>query len=140
MSLLDTFTILVCTLMTGVEAAVSLFVNPAIWKLDDRAQAAELAHVLGRVMPFWYATGLILLALQAFLHRHTSAVPLLLSAAVLWLFIIVGTILLLVPLNNRVAEGTLEWRTPHHRWDTLHRWRVALLIAALICLLLGLHV
>ena len=140
MLLLDTFTILACTLMTGVEAAVSLFINPAIWKLNDRAQAAELARSLGRVMPFWYAAGLILLAIETFLRRHTTALAPLLSAALLWLFTIVATILLLVPLNNRVAASSPEWLKLHHRWDTLHRWRVALLSAALICLLRGLHV
>ncbi len=59
MLLSDVLTILGCTLMTGVQAAVSLFINPAIWKLDHRSQAVELARSPGRVTPFSYAAGLL---------------------------------------------------------------------------------
>jgi len=38
MHTLDLFTILSLGFLTGNELAVSLFVNPAIWKLDEQAQ------------------------------------------------------------------------------------------------------
>ena len=135
MHLLDIPTILLCTLLTGNELAVSLFLNPAIWKFDDRPIAAELARLLGTVMPFWYALCLLLLGSEAWLHRHTPAQPYLLASAILWALTIVATILFLVPRNNRVAAAGPDWLRIHHQWDTLHRWRIAALLAALIALL-----
>jgi hypothetical protein len=55
MLFLDIFTILCTGLMVGSELAVSLFVNPVIWKLEDRSQAKALslfAGTLGKAMPF----------------------------------------------------------------------------------------
>ncbi len=136
--LLDIFTILSIGLMTGNEFAVSVFVNPAIWKLDDRAQASLLARSLGRAMPFWYALNAILLGVEAWLRSHTPVHLLLLIAALLWVAIIVFTILLLVPINNRLgADSEPDWHSAHKKWDTLHRIRIVALTAAVICFLYG---
>jgi hypothetical protein len=57
MPMLDLITVLCVGLMTGNELAVSLFVNPAIWKLEEAPQARALsllAQSLGKTMPFWY--------------------------------------------------------------------------------------
>ncbi len=62
MLFLDVLTILCTGLMIGNELAVSLFVNPVIWQLEEGSQAKALslfAGILGKVMPFWYALCLL---------------------------------------------------------------------------------
>jgi uncharacterized membrane protein len=145
MDILDIITIVCIGLMIGNEAAVSLFVNPALWKLDDAPQAhaiSLLARSLGKAMPFWYVLCLLLLLAETFLRRHEPALPPLLAAVMLWIAVILFTILLLVPMNNRVAAlqpNALPtgWHQVHKRWDTFHRWRILVLIIAFVCLLCG---
>jgi hypothetical protein len=83
MLFLDVLTILCAGLMIGNELAVSLFVNPVIWKLEDRSQAKALslfAGTLGKVMPLWYALCLVLMVVEAYLRRHQPGLTLLLMA------------------------------------------------------------
>jgi hypothetical protein len=144
MHLLDVVTILCAGLMVGNELAVSLFVNPVIWKLEDRWQARALslfAGTLGKVTPFWYALCLALMMVETYLRRQQPSLTLLLIAVAIWIVIIVYTVTTLVPINNRIAglaaalpEG---WREEHKRWDTRHRWRILSLIIAMVCLILG---
>jgi uncharacterized membrane protein len=139
---LDVLAILCVGLMTGSDLAVSVFVNPAIWKLDDRAQASELARSLGKVMPFWYAVGLLLLGVEACLRREEPGGRVLLVGGLLWFATIPYSLIALVPINRRLATnvpGASGWRAQHKRWDMLHRWRIGLLLGAMICLLLGLR-
>ena len=145
MHLLDVMTILCAGLMIGNELAVSLFVNPVIWKLDDRPQAKALsllAHSLGKAMPVWYALCLVLMIVEAYLRRQTPALTLLLVAVAIWIAIIIYTVTTLVPINNRI-EGLAAvalpegWQQEHKKWDTLHRWRILFLIAAMVCLIYG---
>jgi len=59
---------------------------------------------------------------------------LLLAAVILWVAIIVYTISLLVPINNRVAHlqaALLKDAEAHKKWDMLHRLRILLLVVAL---------
>ena len=140
MHLLDISTILLTTLMGGNELAVSLFINPALWKLDDRPMIREFAASLGKFMPFWYAGCLLLLLAEVSTHWHQPARPLLIASACIWLFTIAFTIAVLVPINNRLAAGTSpNPRAEHKLWDTLHRARIALLLAAILCLLVALN-
>jgi uncharacterized membrane protein len=144
MLFLDILTILCAGLMIGNELAVSLFVNPVIWKLEDRSQAKALslfAGTLGKVMPFWYALCLVLMVVEAYLRRHQPALTLLLAAVAIWIAIIVYTVTTLVPINNRIARlaGALPegWREEHKRWDAYHRWRILSLMIAMVCLVWG---
>jgi uncharacterized membrane protein len=144
MLFLDVLTILCTGLMIGNELAVSLFVNPVVWQLDDRSQARALslfAGILGKVMPFWYALCLLLMIAETYLRRHQPGMTLLLIAVVIWMAIIVYTVSTLVPINNRIArlaDGLPEgWRQEHKRWDTYHRWRILLLVIAMVCLVWG---
>jgi uncharacterized membrane protein len=142
MHVFDVIAILCAGLMVGNELAVSLFVNPAIWKLDDRAMASLLAASLGKAMPFWYAVSLVLIGAEAYLRRGGAGEMLLLVAAGVWLATIVYTLAMLVPINNRVAadgpgSSGSGWRTDHRRWDTLHRWRIVLLTVATGCMIGG---
>jgi len=133
-------------LMIGTEFAVSAFVNPILKKLGDsaRADATRLfARKLGTVMPYWYCLNLLLLIAETVtLRRHPADVAFLIAASVLWVAVIVFTLLLLVPINNRIvnmdsASFTDPLRREHARWDMLHRWRVLVLSVAMICMLVG---
>jgi uncharacterized membrane protein len=142
MQFFDVITILCTALMTGNELAVSLFVHPALRHLDEDARARALsllARSLGKGMPPWYAMCLALIAAEAFLRRHDPAVVLLLVALTIWLVVILFTVIVLVPINNRIAALDpsalpINWLKDHHRWNMLHRLRVASLIAATACL------
>jgi uncharacterized membrane protein len=143
MRILDIIAILTLGLMIGVEFAVSAFINPTVRKLDDKPQARILslfAAQLGFVMPFWYALGLLLLIAETVLRRHTAAFTPLAAAAGLWTFVILFTLAVLVPINNRIAKLQptalpADWQQAHRRWDNLHRLRVALLLVAFVLVL-----
>ena len=138
MGVLDLITILLCSMLTGNELAVSWFFNPAIWQLDNSPQATALsllARHLGKLMPFWYVLCFVLLAVEAYFRRRS----LVLIAVVIWLATILYTVTMLVPINNRIAAWTPAslpptWRQDHVKWDKLHRWRILLLIIAIFCL------
>lgn len=108
----DVITIMCCGLMIGAELAVSCFVNPVIWKLDEVAQADALrrfARLMGKVMPVWHGVSLALMMGEAYVRRH---------AAGLWIAIIVYTITVLVPINDRLAmSGPMpqDLRQEHRR-------------------------
>jgi uncharacterized membrane protein len=144
MLFLDILTILCTGLMIGNELAVSLFVNPVVWQLEDHSQAKALslfAGILGKVMPFWYVLCLLLMIAETYLRRHQPGMTLLLIAVVIWIAIIVVTLTTLVPINNRIARLTdvlpEGWRQEHKRWDTYHRWRILSLVIAMVCLVWG---
>lgn len=140
MYVLDILTILCTGLMTGNELAVSLFVNPAELELDSHPMARLLARRLGKAMPLWYILCLALLIAEAYLRRQGPGHTLLTLAVAVWIAIIIFTVILLVPINDRVASsepGSATWREDLRRWDLLHRWRIVFLIVALSCLIAG---
>jgi hypothetical protein len=66
---IDALAVVITGLMVGVELGVAVFFNPFIGRLPDDAFSAarrRSGRVLGSMMPFWYATTLLLLALAAF--------------------------------------------------------------------------
>jgi hypothetical protein len=139
--------ILVTGLLVGNELAVALFIHPVLYSVpgESHARVAKpLAGRLGRYMPFWYAASLVLAALQMFAigREATEAWWLCCAAAILLAAIIVLTILLPVPINNRIAAMDLErlppdWIGLRRRWDLYHRVRVLLLAVTLILLILS---
>jgi Domain of unknown function (DUF1772) len=145
MHVLDVVTILLVGLMIGNELAVSLFVNPVMWQLDNRSQTQALnlfARILGKAMPTWYALCLVLMLVEAYVRRHEQGLALLMIAASIWIVVILLTVMLLVPINNRVSAMTPEifaasGKIEHKKWDTMHRWRVLALTVAMVCLLEG---
>ncbi len=142
--LLDIFTLMSMLLMIGVELTVSVFINPAIWKRDDHAMTTELAGSIGRAMPFWYGSCLLLLATEAFLRRHESGATWLMCAAVIWLCAIIYTVTFLVPINNRLAASAhttpgFDWKRLHKKWDMFHGWRIGVLVVAAFAFLSGLY-
>ena len=136
MHFLDIATILCATFMTGNEIAVSRFVNPVIWQLDETSQAKALrlfAALGAKAMPIWYILSLVLLIAEAYLRRHQPALTPLLTAIIIWIAVILYTVTTLVPINNRIVALSTRWRSEHKRWDTLHRWRILLLTIAMVC-------
>ena len=143
MLILNIVTTICIGLMVGTELAVSAFVNPVLWKLDDDAQMNAIrmfASKLGTVMPFWYALGLLLLLAETFAMRHDPEVVLLSVASGIWAAIIVLTLLFLVPINNQLARfepgsATQKAQQDHRKWDRLHRLRVLALTASMVLFL-----
>ncbi|HEY1216833.1 MAG TPA: DUF1772 domain-containing protein [Bryobacteraceae bacterium] len=143
--IVEILTIICIGLMTGVEFCIAAFINPIFAQLPDTAKNTAIslgARQLGRVMPFWYMSGLLLLVTESVVKRHSSHIELLWSASLIWAVAIVLSIFFLVPINNRiVAAGASafseELRRQHDRWHLLHRWRVAALVLAMTMFLLG---
>ena len=143
--LLTIVTILCIGLLIGTEFAVSAFINPVLWKLEESAQSQAIrgfALRLGRAMPFWYAASFLLLLAETAVHWHAGGAALLMAASGIWAAVIVLTLVFLVPINNRMArlDGVsfaATARREHGRWDARHRMRVAALMAAMICFLIA---
>jgi uncharacterized membrane protein len=133
--------------LVGVELAVSLVMNPIVWKLESFSQAVAiriLAARLGKVMPAWYLLTCFLLILSALHQRGKPGAHLLLAATILWIMTIVFTVLILVPVNIRLALINADTfadgvRHEHLRWDSFHRVRSVVVFLALICFLVGIH-
>jgi len=148
MSVLNLATTLCIGLLIGVEFAVSAFVNPVVWQLDDTAQSAAIrlfAKRLGTAMPFWYIASMLLLVAVTIVHLHQPGAVLLGIAVGIWAAVIAMTLLFLVPINNRLARMnagaiTQETLREHRKWDTLHRVRVAALAVAMVFFLIGIRI
>lgn len=144
---LDIVTITCVGLMIGTEFAVSAFINPILEQLGNAAQAHAtrlFARKLGTVMPFWYALGFLLLIAETITARQHPGMAFLAAASLIWAAVIVLTLMLLVPINNRIANMdsgafTDTLRREHAKWDALHRLRVLALGVAMICLLVGIR-
>jgi len=135
---LHSFALICLALMTGTEFCVAAFVEPILRKLPENVQVASaplFAGRLGKAMPGWYALSLIL-TLADLWRSHAQAgfwSTSLGLAAALQAFIVIATISVLVPINNRLAAATSAYEGFHTdatRWDALHRARVALLLVA----------
>lgn len=128
--------VVVVGLMVGVEASVAFVVNPIVDRLPGNAGLLARSHgaqMLGRTMPFWYASSLLLTGATALLRPERGAAAW--TAAALLTASIVMSITLLVPINNRSRAWTPEtapsdWRQQVGRWDRLHVARVAMIVAA----------
>jgi hypothetical protein len=130
------------SLMTGSEICIAVFVNPMLRQLPEEEQVPFLrrgARRLGFLMPFWYFASLLLAVISAIsFHRDTGSWGGgALYSAILQACIILMTITLLVPINNRfgkLREGETGWTPAARRWDHLHQVRVLLLLLAVVLL------
>jgi uncharacterized membrane protein len=144
MSSLEIAAILCIGLLLGTEFAVSVFINPVVWQLDQRAQASAIrlfAARLGRAMPVWYALSLVFLIAETVVHRNQPGLALLIAACAIWAAVILLTLIFLVPINNRMMHLPTtnlpeQERQEHKKWDSRHRLRIAALSAAFLCFLL----
>ncbi|TDH50278.1 DUF1772 domain-containing protein [Mycobacterium eburneum] len=135
--IVEILAVLVVGPLVGSEFAVAAFLHPIAARLPDdafRAARSDGARVLGRVMPFWYLAALALLvgaALVAGPQRWLIGSGVALMAAV-----VLMTVAVMVPINNRIAGGEVSPRLVT-RWDRLHWLRVTLLAALFVLLVIG---
>jgi hypothetical protein len=125
--------------LVGVELGVAAFTNPLVSKLPDEAYRVFRSggsRLLGALMPFWYVGTLVVLIAGAVLTRDALAI----SAVALMGVALLLTVIVLVPINNRIGA----WRSTADvnrdlavRWDRLHWVRVGLLMAMFIALVAG---
>lgn len=145
MQIFDLVTVLCTVAMTGTEFTIAMILNPALDQLDEATwlrTVPVLAKTMGRAMPIWYALGFVLIGTQTYLRFDTPSRWWLFTSAALWAASILYSVTMLVPINNRIASATAgsapSVMIEHERWDALHRWRVALLVVSVACLLIGL--
>ncbi|MFG3113507.1 anthrone oxygenase family protein [Streptomyces sp. NPDC048197] len=137
---LAVITVVVVGLMVGVEFAVAVFVNPILDRLPNDGgldARSDGARVLGRVMPFWYIGSVVLGAAWSALAWGDRGASLIAVGTVLLVLSVVMSILLLVPINSRVAAWSKEgvpadWKQQVGRWDRFHYVRVAIIVLAFV--------
>ncbi|MFE0099714.1 anthrone oxygenase family protein [Streptomyces sp. NPDC059009] len=135
---LEVITTVVVGVMVGVEFAVPFFINPIIKALPEDSGQLARAHsgrLGGAIMPFWYIGSLVLVAIWAVAGRHHDGTALVVTAGALLIVSVLLSVLVLVPINNRVKAWTPEnrpadWKEQMHRWDRWHYVRVAVIVAA----------
>lgn len=136
-------TMVVIGSMVGVELAVAAVLNPIFDRLPNNggvAARSDGARLLGRVMPFWYIGSILLAAgwviresaVQGWGQPRTLVIA---SAAALLVLSVGMSIILLVPVNSRIAQWSRagapeDWRQQVSRWDRLHYLRVGVIVTA----------
>ncbi|RFC77410.1 DUF1772 domain-containing protein [Streptomyces sp. AcE210] len=143
---LEVFTTVVVGVMVGVEFSVAFVMNRIFNALPEDSGQLGRAHggrMLGAVMPVWYITSLVLVAVWAVAGRHHPGTGLVVTAGALLLLSVLMSILLLVPINNRGKTWTpdnrpADWKQQMNRWDRYHYVRVAVIIAAFTLLVTAL--
>jgi uncharacterized membrane protein len=147
MEVLNVVAIVVAGLMVGCELSIAAFIHPTLDTLPEEVHlpaASAIARVMGAAMPSWYALTFLLTVAEGAIHWHTTGrLPIwIVASAVLWMLLIVSTVTILVPINNRIASWEkstppADWKRYRSRWDLLHRWRVAVLATAFVLLIVG---
>ncbi|MEV0918763.1 DUF1772 domain-containing protein [Streptomyces sp. NPDC049967] len=133
-------------LMVGVEFSVAFVMNRIFNALPEDSDQLARAHggrMLGAVMPVWYISSVVLVAIRVVAGWHHPGTGLAVIAGALLIVSVLMSILLLVPINNRGKTWTPEnrpadWKEQSNRWDRFHYVRVAVLIAALTLLVTSL--
>ncbi|MEB3983522.1 DUF1772 domain-containing protein [Mycobacterium sp. 663a-19] len=139
----DAVAVVIAGPMVGVELAVAVFFNPLFDRLPDdafRAVRAGAARVLGAVMPFWYSASLLLIAVVAVRAGGGYRTWLCGIAGGLLAAVVLLTVTMLVPINNRIAKWPATGEVSRElaaRWDRLHRVRVGLLVVLFAVLAVG---
>ncbi|MFE4637514.1 anthrone oxygenase family protein [Streptomyces sp. NPDC056773] len=132
--------------MVGVEFSVAFVMNRIFNALPEDSGQLGRAHggrMLGAVMPVWYITSVVLVAVWAVVGWHNPGAGLVVTAGALLIVSVIMSILLLVPINNRGKTWTPEnrpadWKEQMNRWDRFHYARVAVIIAAFALLVAAL--
>ncbi|MEU8697254.1 DUF1772 domain-containing protein [Streptomyces sp. NPDC048680] len=143
---LEVFTTVVVGVMVGVEFSVAFVLNPIFNALPEDSGQLGRAHggrMLGAVMPVWYISSLVLVAVWATARWHHHGTGLVVTAGALLLVSVIMSVLLLVPINNRGKTWTpdnrpADWKQQMNRWDRFHYVRVAVIIAAFALLVASL--
>ncbi|WAJ46079.1 DUF1772 domain-containing protein [Mycobacterium sp. Aquia_216] len=131
---LNALAVVVTGPMVGVELSVAAFFNPLFARLPDdafRAARGRASRVLGAVMPFWYVGTLVVLAVTAVRGWGGTTGWLCGIAAGLMAAVVLLTVTMLVPINNRIAKWPVTGEMSRElaaRWDRLHWLRVVVLL------------
>ncbi|MGK5683452.1 anthrone oxygenase family protein [Actinoplanes sp. URMC 104] len=142
LTMLEVLTIVVVGVMVGVEFCVAFVLNPILDRLPgDSGQLgrADGGRMLGAVMPVWYISSLVLVAIWAVAGWHDDGAGMVAGAGALLLVSVIMSVLLLVPINNLNKTWTPEnrpadWKQQIKRWDRFHYVRVAVIVAAFVLL------
>ena len=123
---------------------MTAFTNPVLRELDEPAQlkAAHLLTARLMIMPPWNVLGLVLLIVEAVVHRNEPGFSLLVAASALWVAAAAFTLTLMLPLNSRLARADSpssprQSLLDYKQWSGRHLPRLLVLAAALLCLLLA---
>ncbi|MEU8890225.1 DUF1772 domain-containing protein [Streptomyces sp. NPDC048442] len=143
---LEVFTTVSVGVMVGVEFSVAFVINRILDALPGDSGQLGRAHggrMLGAVMPVWYISSLILVAVWAVTGWHDHGTGLVVTAGALLMVSVIMSILLLVPINNRSKTWTPEnrpadWKQQANRWERYHYVRVAVIVAAFALLVIAL--
>ncbi len=133
--ILNAVAVVVTGPMVGVELSVAAFFNPLFARLPDdafRAARGRASRVLGAVMPFWYMGTLLVLAVTAVRAGGGTSGWLCGIATGLLAAVVLLTVTMLVPINNRIAKWPVTGEISRElaaRWDRLHWLRVLVLLA-----------
>lgn len=103
-ALVHSLAVLSLLTMTGNEVCVAVFAGPVFRRADEgvqRSVAPQFAALLGKAMPFWYAASLLLTGTSWWMSRNVATG----ASGLLQVMVLVFTLGLLVPLDNRVAQG-----------------------------------
>lgn len=135
------------SIFVGTEFAVSFFVHPVLRRLPQSVHLASvqvLGRILGKVMPIWMPLIIVSALPVLYFIGDANSAAFWLTVAGMICIVLMSAISLLgnVPINKQVIEWNPQsppdnWLELRNRWDSLHRVRVVLDIAALILLLLG---
>ncbi|HSI86091.1 MAG TPA: DUF1772 domain-containing protein [Candidatus Methylacidiphilales bacterium] len=139
------FLITSTALLMGNEFCIAFFIHPSLSKADHKRFIPAIqvfAELFGRVMPFWMGGTLLLhLALAWFMwSSHHSAGIYTLYAAITWAFIVIFSVILPVPINNRVglwnpSDLPPNWESERKLWDIYNSTRVGIIGFAFVLLL-----
>src|SRR3954447_23269769 len=143
---LEVVTTVVVGVMVGVEFSVAFVINRILDALPGDSGQLGRAHggrMLGTVMPVWYITSVVLVAVWAIAGWHHHGAGLTVTAGALLILSVIMSILLLVPINNRGKTWTpdnrpADWKQQLNRWVRFHYVRVAVIIAAFALLVAAL--
>ena len=142
--LLNIATIACIGLLVGSEICLTAFTNPVLRQLDEPAQlkAAHLLTARLKIMPPWNVLGLVLLIVEAVVHRNEPGFSLFVAACVLWVAAAAFTFMFMFSSNTRLARADStsspnQLLPDYQRWSARHLPRLLVLAAALFCLLLA---
>jgi uncharacterized membrane protein len=135
-------TIVVVSLMVGVELSVAVFVNPIFDRLPNDggiAARSDGARVLGRWMPFWYIGSVLLSICWAIKIWGRPQAFTVIAAVMLLVVSIVMSVTILVPINTKIAHWSSggapkNWREQVNPWDRFHYIRVGIIVVAFVLL------
>ena len=143
--LLNIATIACIGLLVGSELCLTAFTNPVLRELDEPAQL-KAAHLLtarlATPLPLWNVLGLVLLIVEAVVHRNEPGFSLLVAASALWVAAAAFTFTFMFSMNSRLARADSpsspqQSLLDYQRWSARHLPRLLVLAAALLCFLLA---